>query len=161
MSTTLVPRQLPKTFKLCVWRSETRNTVQQFARYSGSKLNPAKSFTYGAAEVSGCASDIQHHNYVLRLVGGSITCGASSSWTPLKQKRVDISRLTWGQGTHDLFIPKSRIITLQATMPRSLLRTQYYSLTPMVLFTIVVMPTLEPVFAIQFAALRVLRSLVF
>ena len=52
---------------------------------------------------------------------------------------------------------KSRITTLQATMTRSLLRIQYYSLTPMVLFTIVVMPTLEPVFAIQFAALRVLQ----
>ncbi|CAE7248689.1 unnamed protein product [Symbiodinium sp. CCMP2592] len=162
---------------------DTHSTVQQFAHFSGSKLNPGKCFTYGAAEVSGCISDIQHHKDVFRLVGGSITCGASSSWTPLMQKRVDswmgsaiacsklplgwhdrlkaqqqlLSRLTWGQGTHDLFIPKSRIVTLQATMTRSLLRIQYYSLTPMVLFTVVVMPTLEPLFAIQFAALRVLQ----
>ena len=52
---------------------DTRNTVQQFALYSDGKLNPTKCFTYGASEVSGSVSDIQHHKDVFRLVGGSIT----------------------------------------------------------------------------------------
>ena len=158
----------------------THETVQTFSALSGSKLNPGKCFTYRDSHVANLLPDIPNHKEAFRLVGGSIVCGTASSWTSLVQQRVDgwlasvgacsllprarllaqqqlMNRLTWGQGTHDLYIPQSRITTMRATMTRALLRISYYSLTPMVLYTLVVMPTLEPLFAMNFAALRSLQ----
>lgn len=75
----------------------------------------------------------------------------------VQAQRQLLSKLTWGQGTHDLQIPSARLTTLRATMTRALLRIGFYSLTPMILFTVVVQPSLEPLFALQVAALRALQ----
>ena len=161
----------------------THDSVQHFAELTGGLLNHGKCFTYGVSEIANTVQQIRHHKETFRLVGGSITCGESTSWTPLIQKRVDgwiasatacgqlplgwkarshaqqqlMSKLTWGQGTHTLHIPTSRLSTMRATMARALLRVRYYSVTPMALFTLVAIPTLEPLFAIQFASLRVIQ----
>ena len=162
---------------------DTHDTVRAFASFTGGLLNNDKCFTYGSSAVANGLPAISHHKDTFRLVGGSFNCGTQSSWTPLLQQRVDgwlasvsacsklplgwrdrlraqqqlLSKLTWGQGTHELSIPKSRLQTMRASITRAVLRIKYYSLTPMVLFSVVAPPTLEPLFALQFAALQALQ----
>ena len=59
----------------------TRNSVRGFADLSSGRLNMSKCFTYGDKQVQHLVPAITQHMETFRLVGGSITCGKSSSWS--------------------------------------------------------------------------------
>ena len=159
------------------------DTTCEFTQATGAQINNDKSFVFGSKSVQGSVPDLPNYKHTFRLVGGSVKLSAGQSWTPLERERGErwvqtvrqvrrlpvgwfakvkilrstVPKLTFGQGTHTLPVARDYMRHLRAEMVRSLFNMNDYSLSPQTVFTLLAPPALEPAFALQLAAFRLVQ----
>ena len=70
-----------------------------------------------------------------------------------------MSQLTFGQGMHALEVAKDNLRTMRASVVRVFLHEEHYSASPLALFALLAPPALDPVFALQFSAFRLIMRM--
>ncbi|CAE7594481.1 unnamed protein product [Symbiodinium natans] len=157
--------------------------TQRFADLSGLRISVPKSFSFGDTQLKGKIPGLRNHQTEFRLTGGSVKIGNAKKWTVLEKKRASkwcetvsnigklpfgwfakvkkiqqvMPQLTNGQGTHALAASWVTLRSLRAECVRSLLGTKDYSASPLMVFTLLAPPSLEPEFALQYAALGLFK----
>ena len=159
------------------------DTTCTFTQATGAQINNDKSFVFGPKSVQGAVPDLPNYKHTFRLVGGRVKLSAGQSWTPLERELGDrwvqtvrqvrrlpvgwfakvkilrgtVPKLTFGQGTHTFPVARDYMPHLRAEMIRSLFNINDYSLFAQMVFTLLAPPALEPAFAKQLAAFRLVQ----
>ena len=161
-------------------------STKKFTQLAGLKININKTFTFGPKKFAHSVADIKEHQETFRLVGCSIKSASSShSWTPLEKSRQAawqqtmarifslpqgwvtkvhvcqsvMSKLTYGQGMHFLNASRDNLRSMRASVVRALLHEEHYSASPLALFALLAPPALDPAFALQLSAFRLIMRM--
>ena len=158
-------------------------STKKFTQLAGLNINMKKTFTFGPKKFSNAVVEIQTHHDTFRLVGCSIKSASSAhAWTAVEKDRQAswqqtmsrvfllpqgwftkvqvcqsvMSKLTYGQGMHFLKASRDNLRTMRASVVRALLHEEHYSASPLALFALLAPPALDPAFALQLSAFRLI-----
>ena len=154
--------------------------TQNFASAAGLTINPGKTVTFGHNCPQDTLPSIETHEDVFKLTGAVVKVTQKNCWTergprcperwmattqairslpvewfaetPTLQQRIP--QVSWGHGTHKLAFTKPELRTMRANTVRRLLNADDYCASPLMIFTILAPPSLDPEFCWHFSAMR-------
>ena len=157
--------------------------TRRFVDLTGGHINCDKSFSFGHQSLKGSVPSLPNHEQHFRLTGGTVKMSQKACWSQLEQSRATkwnrtvntirhlpvgwftkvtcvqraMPQLTFAQGTHQLHVGRDQVRHLRADVIRCLLDQDFYIASPWAVFALIAPPSLEPEFALQNAALSLLK----